>query len=110
MHEWNATTMRMAKPRRLLRARLDLVMLPTAIAFPHTGKLARDIAASRDSEGPAAFFGGCHYALIRRPYNACLPGSGGELAFNGNKAGLIAALTGLAYGVAARMGGHSHNR
>src|SRR5215831_12696192 len=44
MHEWNATTMRMAKPRRLLRARLDLVMLPTAIAFPHTGKVDRDIA------------------------------------------------------------------
>src|SRR5262245_65679168 len=67
-------------------------------------------AAAGDSEGPAAFFGGCYYALIPRPYNACLPGSGGELAFNGNKAGLIAALTGLAYGVAARMGGHSHNR
>jgi hypothetical protein len=44
MHEWNATTMTMAKPRRLLRARLDLVMLPIAIAFPHTGKVDRDIA------------------------------------------------------------------
>jgi len=30
----------------LLRARLDLVMLRTAIAFPHIGKVHRDIAPS----------------------------------------------------------------
>src|SRR6266496_1239732 len=90
MHEWNATTMTMAKPRRLLRARLDLVMLPIAIAFPR--------AAWRASEGPAAFSHRCHYALIRRAYNACLPGSGWTLAFNCSKS---RACTGLAYGVAA---------
>jgi len=38
----------MAKPRRLLRARLDLVMLRTAIAFPHAGKVDRDIASGLD--------------------------------------------------------------
>src|SRR5262245_36016671 len=86
MHEWNATTMRMAKPRRLLRARLDLVMLRTAIAFPHAGKLDRNIAPHRESGGPAAFFDGCHYALIRRAYNACLPGSGGKLPVATNQA------------------------
>src|SRR5215467_8625023 len=101
MHEWNATTMTMAKPRRLLRARLDLVMLRTAIAFPHSGKVDRGIAPRRESEGPAAFSDRCHYALIRRPYNACLPDAGWKLAFIAAKAGPIAAYTGLAYGVAA---------
>src|SRR5262245_26824811 len=94
MHEWNATTMRMAKPRRLLRARLDLVMLRTAIAFPHTGKVGRDNrVASRASEGPAAFFGGCHYASIRPSYNDCLPGLARKRHFNPNKARRIAAFT-----------------
>src|SRR4029453_9038086 len=78
MHAWNTTTMTMAKPRRLVRARLDLVMLRTAIAFPHTGKVDRGIAPRRESEGPAAFFGGCYYALIHRPYNDCLPGLDGK--------------------------------
>jgi hypothetical protein len=79
MHAWNATTMRMAKPRKLLRAKLDLDMLRTAIAFPHTGQVDRGIAPRRESEGPAAFSDPCHYALIRRPYNEA-GASGGKLA------------------------------
>src|SRR5262249_3043223 len=57
-------------------------------------------AAWRASEGPAAFSHPGHYALIRRPYNACVPGAGRKLAFNRSKSGLITACTGLAYGVA----------
>src|SRR5262249_12614728 len=109
MHAWNATTMMMAKPRRLLRARLDLVMLQTAIAFPHTGKVDRGIAPRRESEGPAAFSDRCHYALIRRPYNACMPGGARTCLQSRQDPGWSrharVSLTGW-----RRMGGHSNNR
>src|SRR6516164_5437217 len=55
-------------------------------------------AAWRASEGPAAFSHPGHYALIRRPYNACVPG-GNSPSIAANP-GLITACTGLAYGVA----------
>src|SRR6516165_6790969 len=88
MHEWNATTITMAKPRRLLRATLDLVMLPDRYrisSYRQSGPRYR--AAWRASEGPAAFSHRGHYALIRPPYNACLPGAEWKLAFNRSKSG-----------------------
>src|SRR5262245_46554425 len=86
MHEWNATTMMMAKPRRLLRAKLDLVMLPDRYRIPsYRQSRPRYRAAWRASEGPAAFSHRGHYALIRRPYNAGLPDAGRKLAFNRSK-------------------------
>src|SRR6516165_4807262 len=100
MHEWNATTITMAKPRRLLRATLDLVMLPDRYrisSYRQSGPRYR--AAWRASEGPAAFSHRGHYALIRPPYNACAP-SGNSPSIAANP-GPIAACTGLAYGVAA---------
>src|SRR6266851_874193 len=52
---------------------------------------------SRASKRPAAFSHRCHYALIRRPYNECLPGSGKKLAVATNR--LIAAFTAPANGL-----------
>jgi hypothetical protein len=69
-------------------------MLRTAIAFRHTGKVDRDLAPRRETVRVRRhFFGGCYYALIRRPYNDCLPGSGGKRRFNHNKARRIATFT-----------------
>src|SRR5262249_51541434 len=99
MHEWNATTMTMAKPRRLLRAKLDLVMLPDRYrisSYRQSGPRYR--AAWRASEGPAAFSHRGHYALIRRPYNACVPGHRVETRLQSQQ---IAECASLAYGVAA---------
>src|SRR6266403_360362 len=70
MNEWNATTMTMAEPRRLLSARLDLDMrLRTA---PPISKLE---PSSRPPPLPGRrrFPIGAHYALIRRPHNEQAP-------------------------------------
>src|SRR5215471_4790097 len=110
MHEWNATTMTMAKPRRLLRAKLDLVMLPDRYRISSNRQSRpRYRAAWRATKGPAAFSHRGHYALIRRPYNACLPGAGWKLAFNCSKSRADRGMYGSRLR-GRRMGGHSHNR
>src|SRR5262245_49688204 len=109
MQEWNATTMRMAKPRRLLRARLDLVMLRTAIAFPHTGKVdPRYRAPSRASQRPPAFSDRRHYALIRHPYNERRRAPAGYFPRQQNQADRGIHSSSLP--VEARMGPHSSNK
>src|SRR5262245_3272443 len=94
MQEWNATTMTMAKPRRLLRAKLDLVMLRTAIAFPHTGKVGRDIAPRREQARVRrhSLVAAIMLQFALRTTIACRAWAG-KRHFNPNKAKRIAAFT-----------------
>src|SRR6516165_12771460 len=81
MHEWNATTITMAKPRRLLRATLDLVMLPDRYrisSYRQSGPRYR--AAWRASEGPSGSlcFNSPSVQRVRAEW---------KLAFNRSKSG-----------------------
>src|SRR5262245_52197206 len=94
MHEWNATTMTMAKPRRLLRARFNLAIRRTATPFPHPGKVAAE-NRPRCQEGevrPPSLGAAIMLQFALRTTIACRAWAG-KRHFNPNKARRIAAFT-----------------
>ena len=81
MNEWNATTMRMAKPRKLASAKLDLGMsLRTAGASLQWAKRTARWRIARQRRH-LRHVNNCYYRGIRQPYNAHIaPRDGGETA------------------------------
>src|SRR5712691_7879868 len=67
MKEWNATTIRMAKARKLLSATL----VPDMGGRASSRRQKKTAIASREREGPAASARYC--TAFRRPYNGDVP-------------------------------------